>query len=241
MLSPPSLPWGCGRSLGEEEHLLSPEGQGAKVFRAGNVSISSGATRERALRLNFSWQLGRFLGVRLNTYSDSIERAGVRCPCSSHLNPLSRAAIRRRGPVQKLSFSSPTRCPFNAMAAARGFPAELRAPVFCGCASGADAPNLLFSAFVPEGCRPRARTSRGRQRASKLAPPAVERSRVSAAGRRSQSMRRSPAAPNADRGCSGTNELGRRLVRASGGSSAPVRLPGGRRPGPKFNFGSARR
>jgi len=26
-----------------------------------------------ALRLNFNWQLGRILGVRLNTYTDSVE------------------------------------------------------------------------------------------------------------------------------------------------------------------------
>ena len=82
-----------------------------------------------------------------------LRRAGQSAlPCSPHLNPLSRAAIKRRGPVQKLSFSSPTRCPFNAMSAARWFPTELRASVFCGRAPGADAPNLCFviASFVPE-------------------------------------------------------------------------------------------
>ena len=107
---------------------------------------------ERALRLDFSSQLGRFLGVRLNTYSDSVERAGALCPGTWDLSPLSSHVIQRHAAVQKLSFSSPTRCPFNAMAAARWFPMELRAPVFCGRAPGADAPNLCFviASFVPE-------------------------------------------------------------------------------------------
>ena len=45
----------------------------------------------------------RTLGVRLNTYPDSLEpvRALGRCP--SDLNRLARAAIQRRGPVQKHS------------------------------------------------------------------------------------------------------------------------------------------
>jgi hypothetical protein len=63
-----------------------------------------------------------FLGVRLNTYTDSIERAGALCPCTGDLSRLSSRVIQRHAAVQKLSFSSPTRCPFKAMTAAAFVP-----------------------------------------------------------------------------------------------------------------------
>jgi len=43
------------------------------------------------------------LGIRLNTYTDSIEPARALGPCPPDLNRLARDAIRRRGPVQKHS------------------------------------------------------------------------------------------------------------------------------------------
>jgi hypothetical protein len=43
------------------------------------------------------------VGVRLNTYTDSIGPARALGPCPADLNRLARAAIQRRGPVQKHS------------------------------------------------------------------------------------------------------------------------------------------
>ena len=61
-----------------------------KEFVPEKFSFPVFASPERALRLNFHSQLGR-LGVRLNTYTDSIERAGALCPCTGDLSQLSSA------------------------------------------------------------------------------------------------------------------------------------------------------
>ena len=45
----------------------------ALFSRRLQVTYSFLASNERAFPLNFNWQLGRILGVRLNTYTDSVE------------------------------------------------------------------------------------------------------------------------------------------------------------------------
>ena len=97
-------------------------------------------------------------GVRLNTYTDSVEPARALGPCPWDRNRLARAAIKRRGPVQKhVQFTHPRSIQF-ADGGRFSFLAERATPVFCGRAVGADAPKYLF---VPELCRWRGKRAGG--------------------------------------------------------------------------------
>ena len=117
------------------------------LFRLGRLG-------PRALRLYFSWAARTvFEGVRLNTSWDSFERAKVRGQTVLTSGALARAAIQRRGPVQKLSSSSPTRSPFNAKAVAALVPRGIvRLQFFAEVRLGRLRQNVLISSCVVEGC-----------------------------------------------------------------------------------------
>jgi len=84
------------------------------------------------------------MGVRLNTYTDSVEPARALGPCPWDLNRLARDAIQRRGPVQKHFAVHPHTIHSSWFRLSR----RSGAPVFCGRACGADAPNYFVRSRV---------------------------------------------------------------------------------------------
>ena len=92
------------------------------------------------------------MGVRLNTYSDSIGPVRVLCPCTWHLNRLSSPELNsdesrasRFGAVQKLTAVNPWAIHSNEMTAA---------PIRSGLQFFADVPwgRMLQNLFIPRLC-----------------------------------------------------------------------------------------
>gem|GEM_PF-4430064 len=155
----------------------------------------------------------------------------MRCPRSSHLNRLARAAIPAKAgprPGPETLCSTPTRYPFKLQTATGWALTELPVPVFCGRASGADAPNdfcSFTSYFLRElkraggGWRALARAPGGR------IPRGCDRWRARPI-KAPESCRAQPRPEALKCHCVGSvTRTGIGLL------SAPVRLPGSRSPG----------
>jgi len=123
-----------------------------------------------------------------------LDRAGQSLVVRPNPNSLSREAIKRCLPVQKLCAVNPSAIHSSRRRLPTG------APVFCGRAVGPESPNSFYSYRWLVMAASKASRDDSEPFSSR---PGGRGTRSVAAGDRAQSNRRSPAAPNADRRCSG--------------------------------------
>ena len=182
------------------------------------MSIDKKHVRRKSFPFSFSIQPMRLSGL-ISIYSSDLgrpakhlyglDRVSQSLVVRPNLNLLSRAAIQRRVPVQKLDPVNPA----ASQASRRRLSRASRDSSFLRPCGWGGVAKLFFNSFRrlvmgPCGRPPRVKTSRGDSEPDS-SPPGGRIPRSVAAGDRAQSSPRSAAVPNADPGCFSTSELGR--------------------------------